>query len=61
MFLFDFFTCHKAEVLILILEIQHKNKKLLLVLPWAKRTPYDRYAPSPAQNRNISKIYIFLQ
>ena len=27
MFLFDFFSCHEAEVLILILEIQNKDKK----------------------------------
>ena len=41
MFLYDFFNCNKTEILILKLEIQNKGKKLFLILPGAKRTPYD--------------------
>ena len=44
MFLFDFFSCNKAEILILILKIKTKMKKPFLILPGAKRTLYNRHA-----------------
>ena len=55
--LLNFFSCHKAEVLKLILEIRDKDKKLFLILPGAKQTPYNRYAPSTGENGHGSKTY----
>ena len=70
MFLFDSLVATKHKCIItalhitsvlLILEIQNKEKILFLTLPGAKRTPYDRYAPSPGQNGQVSKILIILK
>ena len=50
--------CLYKKCLILILEIQNKDKKIISVsyLSGAKWTFYDRYTPSHEQNGHISKI-----
>ena len=62
MFLFDFFCCHNAEVLILIGYLTFKTKIITIFnFTWGKNGHYDHYDPSPGQNGHVSKIYIFLK
>ena len=63
MFLIDLFSDREPEVLILyyvlILKIHSKNKKLFLILPVAKRTLSNHYAPSLGQNGTKAKYKYF--